>query len=174
MTTAGYKASQIEDDHGKLATRGYMMSPKDWRNVEITIYFQFDSGAASDQFVLYCRGGTHTGNHGCEGFAYKADIQFNNGNTRFAKEQWHVSYVFTNWKDKLNIGNTKGHYTGMKFIVYNINKNAAVKLELWVDTDENNVWKKADEFVDDGGFGNKDDCGGDKDQIGTWVDHMPQ
>ena len=30
----------------------------------------------------------------CEGVAYKADLGYD-GRTRFAKEQWHVSYDFT-------------------------------------------------------------------------------
>lgn len=166
-TSAGYKSSQIEDDHGKAADRGYMMSPKDWKNTEGTIYFKW-TGGPDDQFVLYCRGGTHTGNHGCEGFAYKADIQLGNGETRFAKEQWHVNYTFTKWHDKLNIGNCKNKWIGMKLVVYNINQDKNVKLELYVDKNESNTWELADEFTDDGGFGNSDDCGGKKDQIGTW------
>jgi hypothetical protein len=170
MTSAGYKSSQITKDHGKCASQGYMMSPKDWRNFEATVYFKWVSGP-DDQMVLYGRGGTHTGNHGCEGFSYKCDIQLGNGQTRFAKEQWHVDYHFSDWKDKLNIGNCKNKFIGMKLIIYNISGNKNVKLELWVDKKDNNTWEKADEIVDDGNWpdnANNDDCGGKKNEIGTW------
>lgn len=168
-TVDGYVSSKITKDHSKAASQGYMMTQRDWRNFESTIYFNWGSGA-NDQMVLYGRGGTHTGSHGCEGFSYKCDIEFENGKTRFAKEQWHVSYEFTSWKDKLNIGSTKGKWIGMKFITYNINSNKNVKLELWVDKNNTNVWEKADETVDAGGWGSKDDCGSStkNDQIGTW------
>jgi hypothetical protein len=85
-----------------------MQSPNDWKNVEISGYLKLNSqggdvrghsGAlVGGHFTLWARGGKHTGfgasQGGCEATSYHADWAYN-GTTRFAKEQWHVSYVFT-------------------------------------------------------------------------------
>ena len=78
-----------------------MQSSKDWKNVEMTGYVKVNSGQSGENFAWYARGGRHTGNgnpEGCEGVAYKADLGYD-GRTRFAKEQWHVSYDFTDHKN---------------------------------------------------------------------------
>ena len=50
---------------------------------------------------MYARGGRHIGfglaQGGCEGTSYHGDWAYEGG-TRFAKEQWHVSYAFTPYK----------------------------------------------------------------------------
>ena len=55
--------------------------------------------------------------------------------------------------------------------MYNIQQNGktAVKMEIWVDVNNNRNWVKVNEFVDSGGFGNAGgECGGATDQIITW------
>jgi len=174
-TTAGYNQKDIERDHSKCSSRGYMMNPKDWRNIEITAYFFLEDAKQEDQFVLYCRGGTHTGNNeapgvGCEGFAYKCDLFFH-GDVRFAKEQWHVSYVFGNQKD-VGIKDITGRWVGMKFIVYNEVKGGKtiVHMEQWIDDKaDKQGWVQVNTQTDSGGWGSKGgQCSGDKDQIGDW------
>lgn len=163
MTTAGYSSGSINKNHSEIAARGYMMDPKDWRNFEATCYVKLE-GNGDDQFVIYGRGGSHTGSGNCEGFAYKADLYFS-GKTRFAKEQYHVSYVFTNAKSAM--GSIEGKWVGMKFCCYNTNNG--VMLEIWLDKNANNNWEKVDSRLDSGGFGDDGgQCGGDDDQIGTW------
>ena len=49
------------------------------------------------QFQWYNRGGLHD-NIECEGVGNKGNLFFD-GKTRFAKEQWHVSYDFVDKKD---------------------------------------------------------------------------
>ena len=91
FTSTGYNPNAIEIDQGVLEQRGYMQSPNDWKNVEMTGYVKMNTGA-SDNFAWYNRGGRHTGSgypDGCEGTGYKGDL-FYNGRTRIAKEQWHV------------------------------------------------------------------------------------
>ena len=172
FTSSGFHPEQINTlDHHKIALVGYMQSPNDWKNVEITGYVKLNSGS-NDNFVWYARGGRHTGYgapQGCEGVAYKGGL-FYDGSTRWEKEQWHTGgYVFGQLGK--NIGSINGKWVGLKVIMYNIlqNDKAAVKLELWVDKDNNNKWIKATERIDKGGWGNNGrECGGEPDQIITW------
>ena len=89
FTSSGYHPESINTlDQKKLESKGYMQSPNDWKNIEMTGYVKFNKGAEDDSWTWYARGGRHTGSgapEGCEGTAYKQDLFFN-GNTRFAKE----------------------------------------------------------------------------------------
>ena len=56
-------------------------------------------------------------------------------------------------------------------MIYNIVQNGqtAVKLEIWVDPNNNNSWQKVYDQVDSGGWGdNGQECGGITDQLITW------
>jgi hypothetical protein len=172
FTSSGYKPNLIETlDHSKIASKGYMQSPNDWRDVEITGYIKLNSGSG-DNFAWYARGGRHTGfgsPEGCEGVAYKGDLYFD-GQTRWTKEQWHTGgYVFSDYLK--GTGSIKGKWVGFKSIMYNIDHSgkAGVKLEIWLDKENTNQWIKVNERVDTGGWGNNGrECGGTPDQIITW------
>src|SRR6187431_236320 len=172
FTSSGFNPEKIDTlDHNKIAMAGYMQSPNDWRDVEITGYVKLNSGN-NDNFVWYARGARHTGfgaPAGCEGTAYKGDL-FYDGNTRWTKEQWHAGgYAFGEFGE--NIGPISGKWVGFKVIMYNaVEKDKpVVKLELWVDKNNNNNWIKANEKTDKGGWGNAGrECGGKGDQIITW------
>ena len=172
FTSSGFNPEEIKTlNHNKIALAGYMQSPNDWKDVEITGYVKLNSGD-NDNFVWYARGARHTGYGsppGCEGVAYKGDLFFD-GSTRFSKEQWHSGgYDFGEFGK--NIGPIKGKWVGLKVIMYNIvqDDKTAVKLELWVDKKNNNDWIKAAEKIDKGGWGNTGtECGGKPDQIITW------
>ena len=172
FTSSGFNPEKIDTlDHNKIAMAGYMQSPNDWRDVEITGYVKLNSGN-NDNFVWYARGARHTGfgaPAGCEGTAYKGDL-FYDGNTRWTKEQWHAGgYAFGEFGK--NIGPISGKWVGFKVIMYNaVEKDkSVVKLELWVDKNNNNNWIKANEKTDKGGWGNAGrECGGKGDQIITW------
>ena len=172
FTSTGYKPNLIQTlDHSKIASKGYMQSPNDWRDVEITGYIKLNSGSG-DNFAWYARGGRHTGfgsPEGCEGVAYKGDLYFD-GQTRWTKEQWHTGgYVFSDYLK--GMGSIKGKWVGFKSIMYNIDHSgkAGVKLEIWLDKENTNQWIKVNERVDTGGWGNNGrECGGSPDQIITW------
>jgi len=172
FTSSGYQPSEISTlDHSEIAAEGYMQSPNDWRDVEITGYVKVNSGSG-DNFAWYARGGRHTGSgnpEGCEGVAYKGGLYYN-GETRWAKEQWHSGgYVFS--EHQKSMGPLNGKWVGFKTIMYNTQEagKTAVKLEMWLDKDNNNQWVKVNERVDNGGWGNNGgECGGDPDQIITW------
>ena len=173
-TSTGYHPGQISTlNQAQMEAKGYMQSPNDWKNVEMTGIVKFVSGDSTDSWTWYARGGRHTGSgypQGCEGTAYKVDL-FYNGKVRFAKEQWHVSYVFTGTKTPTIPTNNIGKFVGFKGVMYNFQQGGktVVKLELWVDPTLTNNWQKVDEFVDSGGWGSSaGECGGKPDQIITW------
>src|SRR5207244_3351365 len=75
-TSSGYHQNLITTyDQQILAQKGYMQSPNDWKNVEITGYMKVNhfttsttNGAAHVE--LLARGGTHSSSVPCEGTAY--------------------------------------------------------------------------------------------------------
>ena len=172
-TSTGYDGDDIPTlDHSNIATKGYMLRPNDWRNFEMTQYVKVNTSPSDDNFSPNGRGGRHTGDGtppvGCEGSSMKGDVFFS-GKVRFAKEQWHVSYVFTSLKTPTT--SIEDKWIGIKFIVYNFlqNNNVVVKTELWLDTNNSGNFVKVDERVDSGGWGTEGtECGGAPDQIITW------
>ena len=172
-TSSGYSSSKIPTlDHSKIASKGYMLAPNDWKNIEMTMYTKVNKAGSDDNFAPYGRGGRHTGGgapEGCEGSAYKGDLFFS-GKVRFAKEQWHVSYVFTNYET--GTSSIKGKWVGFKFVLYNFqdsNGKTAVKMEFWLDKSNDGNFVKVDENIDKGGWGNAGkECNGAPDQIVTW------
>jgi hypothetical protein len=172
-TSTGFDPDDIPTlDHSVIAAKGYMLAPNDWRNFEMTQYVKVNTSPSDDNFEPNGRGGRHTlidtPPEGCEGSSMKGDVFFS-GKVRFAKEQWHVSYVFTNLKSVTE--SIKNKWVGIKFIVYNFveNNKVVVKTELWLDTNNNGNFVKVDENVDRGGWGTEDtQCGGAPDQIISW------
>ena len=81
LTSIGYIESKIATlNQTKLSSKGYMQSPRDWKNTEVTGFVKFNKGKSekkddSDELNWYARGGDHeTPNKGCEGSAYKGQI----------------------------------------------------------------------------------------------------
>ncbi|UXI70291.1 discoidin domain-containing protein [Tahibacter amnicola] len=155
-TTAGYDQDDVEDNHGVLATRGYMFSPRDWKNTEITGYVRLrDASDMSDAFTWYSRGGKHSNPKPfCEGSAYKGDLFFN-GSVQTAKEQWHVNYDFRPSRPTPAVGPLKDKWVGFKVMTYNLAANRHVRMELWVDETNTNTWSKKYETTDTGGWGSQ-------------------
>jgi hypothetical protein len=183
FTSTGYNQSKIATyDHTELEDKGYMQSPNDWKNIEMTGYVKLnDFDSIEEKFQWFNRGGIHYTStepnaQPCEGVGYKGNL-FYSGHVRFAKEQWHVSYEFTEKEevDALADSSIKGKWIGYKYVVYNIEQNnnnrmTVVKMENWLDIDNNGKdWIKVNEYLDDGGWGDKGkECRGASDQIITW------
>ena len=98
----------------QLAAKGYMQTPNDWRDEEITGYVKLNkvggsvTGASGNlvggHYTWYSRNARNTGSdgpEGCLGTAYKGWINFGGSplQTRFAKEQWHVSSTYSPYKN---------------------------------------------------------------------------
>ena len=168
FTSTGYQPTKITTyAQNQLATKGYMQSTNDWKNVEMTGFVKVNA-ANEDNFAWYTRGGKHTdSNGGCEGTSYKIDLYYS-GKVRFAKEQQHADgYSFT--ASKTATSSIKGEWIGLKGIMYN-NAQGNVVLETWLSEDNGATWKKVDSKVDSGGWGSDGDmCDANTpDQKITW------
>lgn len=153
QTTDGFSQSNLTLNHNVLLERGYMHTIKDWKNIEVTIYFKY-SGTSDTVMAIYTRTGRHNSSRKCEGFSYKSTFNMKTGKVRFVKEQWHVNQSSTPEKATV-ITIPKDKWIGMKFVIFNINQNTHVKGETYIDADETNTWVKVDEVVDSGGWGSQ-------------------
>lgn len=177
FTSSGYVPSQITTlDHSELAQKGYMQSPNDWKNVEMTGYVKVVADKTDNEnFAWYARGGRHTGSgapEGCEGSSIKGDL-FYDGRVRFAKEQWHVSYVFRATTTATT--DIEDRWVGFKTMMWNtaLSGGKYMEMELWLDKNldglQNGPWERVYQTSDSGGWGTQgQECGGAPDQIITW------
>jgi hypothetical protein len=163
----GYNPSLTQtsaQNHGQCALNGYMQDNRDWRNIEMTGYFRVttESSSGSGELCWFARGGTHRDPQPwCEGSSMKAFLAMN-GNSRFAKEQYHIAYHYTAPSNQLN-QSLLSKWVGFKYVLYNrnISGQAVVKQEIYVDQNADNTWIKVDERNDAGAWGiNGKTCGG--------------
>lgn len=182
-------------DNGKYQVRMNVYTPKgeeEWKNVEITGYAKVvrTVGHAPHESDIdnvlqwYGRSGTeHSDSNPCEGTSIKGRIHLD-GQVGWKKEIWHAGgYTSERGVEKatdllVSNQNSEGRYYngtwfGFKVIIYNIDSDSAVKMELYVDEHATNSWRKVSELVDDGGwyadakkFG-KADCGRSRDEVLT-------
>jgi hypothetical protein len=164
-------------NHSIIGARGYWYKSSDWKNVEMTGYFKLND-YVEDEYSIYSRSIWHNKTHnGCGGSDYKLKLHFD-GSVTFDKEEWHVHYSEQPkpaWMPEHKIidglGNLTNKWIGLKSVVYNIERNGTSypKLEMWIDQNNNNTWKKVNEYIDTGGWGSTmDRCGGAPDQLITW------
>lgn len=136
-----------------------------WKNVEMTGYFKLEQG--DDQFTLIARQGpTYNDDGGCGAYGYYGMISAE-GDAFFKKKLFHHGGYSDRTAVKENvIGNLADRWVGVKLIVYDLDKDD-VKLELWIDNgDEQNQWKKATEYIDDGDWEvSGSDCDRSEDDI---------
>jgi hypothetical protein len=172
-TSSGYNESKITTyNQIELAKKGYMQSPNDWKNVEMTGYVKYNEGDNDQNFAWYARGGKHTDSEDCEGSAYKGQLYYE-GDSRFAKQQWFVSYAFTDEKEHITYP-LEDRWIGFKFVVYNLpplkNGTIFVKMENWINENGDGIsWKKIDERIDRGHWGERGEhCDGKAAQIISW------
>ena len=130
----------------------------------MTGYFKVltEASAGSGELCWFARGGTHRDPQPwCEGSSMKAFLA-TNGNSRFAKEQYHIAYHYTAPSNQLN-QSLLSKWVGFKYVLYNrnISGQAVVKQEIYVDQNADNTWIKVDERNDAGGWGiNGKTCNG--------------
>jgi hypothetical protein len=146
-----------------------------WKNVEITGYVNvLSADSLSDHIDWYARGGTQSTSVPCEGSALKGWISAD-GTVSWIKEIWHTG-GYTKVRDTHKVtGSIVNRWIGWKVIMYNIDNNKAVKMESYIDDNDNNNWRKVSEIVDNGGWLAKSsdiefssaDCGRPKDYIMT-------
>jgi hypothetical protein len=113
-----------------------------WKNVEITGYARvLSADSDSDDLDWYARGGTHNSDVPCEGTALKGTISVE-GDVSWLKEIWHTG-GYTKPMDTHKITDSiLNRWIGWKVVIYNINYNKAVKMESYLDNNDDNHWKK--------------------------------
>ena len=179
-TSSGYHQNLITTYNQQvLAQKGYMQSPNDWKNVEITGYMKVNhftssttNGAA--HIELLARGGTHTSSVPCEGTAYHSNT-YETGRVKFEKESEHTSGYTTNDPQISGAtGTLQGKWIGIKAVFYTF-QNGSVKLEQWLDYKSDNInspgnnWHRVLQFKDVGNWGGgTNGCGGTPTTIITW------
>jgi hypothetical protein len=121
-----------------------------WKNVEMTGYAKVISAASSDVALdWYARGGDISSSP-CEGVAYHAGLRADE-NVFWQKEIWHTG-GYTGLRS--NIAATHpllGRWVGFKAIMFNINNDSAVRLQIYLD-DNAKHWKKVADGIDNGGW----------------------
>jgi hypothetical protein len=137
----------------------------EWKNVEMTGYFKLQDG--NDQFTLIARQGpTYNDDGGCGAYGYYGLLDAN-GDAYFKKKLFHHGgYSDRTAVEENVVDDLDDRWVGIKLVAYDLDDDE-VKLELWVDDgDEENNWKKATEYVDDGNWETHgSDCDRDEDDI---------
>lgn len=127
-----------------------------WKNVEITGYVKVTSidrhnkGIPID-IAWLARGNIHNDHIRCDGTALNGGIH-NDGTVGWKKEIWFPG----GYTDEL--AHTKvtdpivGRWIGWKVVIYNINNDSAVKMESYLDDNNNDHWIKVTDITDNGGW----------------------
>jgi hypothetical protein len=151
--------------------RYYIADPqgqKEWKNFEFTMYSMRISESFPPSYAGFAvqgrTGPGHTDKPGmnsvgypiqCDGSSYSAAIRYT-GTADFKKEIKWPNYTKQNPITTLYPdGVPKDRWIGMKFVIYNINGDQDVKMELWIDeTNGRNGghWVKIMEHIDSGGW----------------------
>jgi hypothetical protein len=182
LTSSGYHPDLISTlNQRDLAAKGYVMSPNDWKNVEMTGYFKVNSFTDSTQngpphIELIARGGRNTNDtttinglpRRCEATTYHSNTYLD-GRVKFEKDLEHtIGYTAANPQKQHATSPLLGKWTGIKAVFYNL-PDGSVRLEQWIDEDSNNHWHRVLRYTDDGKWGGGfPNCGGSDTQIITW------
>jgi hypothetical protein len=158
------------DQRGQIRLEVHTPKGKEpWKNVEMTGYAKIVKTTGHDKYKnsdleniiqWYARGGRHSGDVPCEGTSLKGRIHLD-GNIAFVKEIWH-SGGYTDESAKAQATSplvtkqdAKGNYFdgkwfGFKVIMFNVDNDKSVQMEIYVDENANNIWKKATSLIDKG------------------------
>jgi hypothetical protein len=152
-----------------------------WKNVEITGYVKVNSTINNrhhkdmpTDIAWLARGGRHNNDIPCDGTALIGGIH-DDGTVGWKKEIWFTG-GYTNETAQAQVANPIiGRWIGWKVVMYNINNDTAVKMESYLDNQNNNRWVQVTNLTDKGRWyadtSDKEfysvDCGKPKDYIMT-------
>lgn len=90
----------------------------------------------------------------CGGSSYHHNIS-NEGHVRMKKEQFHVKYDNGEYVKNVNLGDLTNKIIGLKAILFNSDDDKKIKLETWVDTENEGrgPYKKVQDTTDTGKWG---------------------
>jgi hypothetical protein len=134
LTSSGYHPDLITTlNQNTFAAKGYIQSPNDWKNVEMTGYFKVNSFTDSNQngaphIELVARGGRNTHNIGtidglsrqCEATTYHSNT-YVDGRVKFEKDLEHtIGYTTTDPEKQHAISPLTGKWVEIKAVFYNL------------------------------------------------------
>ena len=147
-----------------------------WKNIEMTGYIKIksvydtnqdgeggidsgDSESLTPDLTWRARGGSHNSQNPCEGTALNGGIDVVNMEASWKKEIWHTGgYTDSRGSTKVTENPLLDRWVGWKIIMYNQDNDTSVKMESFIDDNNDNVWKKVIEITDEGGwFANSSD-----------------
>ncbi len=147
-----------------------------WKNIEMTGYVKIksvydtnqdveggidsrDSESLTPDLTWRARGGSHNSQNPCEGTALNGGIDVVNMEAAWKKEIWHTGgYTDSRGSTKATENSLLDRWIGWKIIMYNLDNDTSVKMESFIDDNNDNVWKKVNEITDEGGwFANSSD-----------------
>lgn len=179
----GYSVGSVRSNvnHGFIASTGFMFTSKDWRDVEMTGYFDCRMVTnANARIQLFARSAELPNRRQwCPGSFYMGELLMD-GRFRWTKNQYWLSSTSKDWIDAQFVGlgsnliNKPLGWFGIKIVIHNIDigdGKLGVQLQLYVDRNNNNAWTLVSEasIIDNGGWGQDGTpCGGQPDQIITW------
>jgi hypothetical protein len=124
-----------------------------WKNVEITGYARVISANSpnDDHLDWYARGGKHSDDVPCDGSALKGWLGID-GTVSWMKEIWFTD-GYTDQLAKAKVTDSiLGRWIGWKVVMYNIANDTAVRMQSYLDDNNNNHWVKVADIIDDGGW----------------------
>ncbi len=147
-----------------------------WKNIEMTGYVKLksvydtnqegeggtdngDSESLTPDLTWRARGGSHNSQNPCEGTALNGGINVLNMEAAWKKEIWHTGgYTDSRGSAKISENPLLDRWIGWKIIIFNQDNESSVKMESFIDDNNDNVWKKVNEITDEGGwFANSSD-----------------
>ena len=182
-TSVGYDIGSVNKtvNHSFLESVGFMYRSNDWRDVEMTGYF--DCRNVTDpnaRIQLFARSAElNEQKTWCPGSFYMGELAMD-GRFRWVKGQYYLSADNKDWVNAADVGLSSDLTTrtigwfGIKIVMTNIDigeGKQGVKLKLYVDANNSNGWSHIGnaEFVDNGNWGRDGEfCKGKADQIITW------
>jgi hypothetical protein len=172
FTSGGSRTAQVVTDQGTLARRGYMQSPRDWRNVEITMYVRANHATDGTRngpahFELQARGARHTDAAPCEGTGYHLNT-YVTGRVKLEKELEHTAgYTTADPQVARATAPLTARWIGLKAVTRD-RADGSVELEHWVD-DGGGAWRRVLAAVDAGAWGGgAPRCGGTPATVIAW------
>ena len=179
----GYSPGSVRSNvnHAFIASTGYLYSSKDWRDVEITGYFDCRFTTNPNARIQFFARSAEipSQRQWCPGSFYMGELSMD-GRFRWVKAQYWLSAFQQEWISAASVGlgndlskRARGWF-GFKIVISNVDigeGRLGVKLQLYVDRNDNNFWTLvgAADYVDMGGWGSDGQpCGGYSDQIITW------
>jgi hypothetical protein len=135
-----------------------------WKNVEVTGYAKVLTvnssnlrtiQSADDDYLndlaWYARGGKHNNRMPCEGTALVGGIH-TDGTVGWKKIIWFTG-GYTSERDNAKVTDSiLGRWIGWKVVMYNVLNGSTVKMESYLDYNNNNKWIKVTDLIDNGGW----------------------